>query len=199
MDRGQSGAFNSGSAQTAGPQNYSYNQPQNDPFNSFINTEDDAAFDNTWQTPDFSSHQPSGSNNDYEPNPQHWHQTPYQSSGQNFLQIPQYPVDSNYPASDSIFQASNFDTPPAQEFAGRQNLAHQPYAPQSGFNPASLSNDPHYQYARSKDLETTSETISPAAITSYPEFSESSFPSNVRNLNYIRNTLLFTAVVAHDI
>ena len=190
MDQAHANQYNGGAGQNNGPQNIQYNQAQNDPFQSFINTDDDNAFDNTWQSPDF-SHQPTSTNNEYDHNVQQWPQhTSYQPADTNFLPMSQYGVDPRYAGSGSNFQYPTFDSHHTQGFPGRQSLQPSSYAAPSDFSSNSLSNGPPYQYSRSPDTEHASQTISPSAITSYPDLSEAPF-----NNADVRTTEHFTVVV----
>ena len=178
MDRGQSSAYDGEGVQNNGHQNYSYNQSQNDPFNSFINTEDENAFDNSWHAADFSQHQ-QPNNHGYEQSAQHWQPQSYPASEQAYVQASRYSVDANYSGSDSIFHASAFDAQQPREFAGTPDLAHATYAPSTGLDPTALNNEVPYQFSHPPAKNEVNATISPAAITSYPNISEISFGANV--------------------
>lgn len=175
MDQSHANQYNAANAQNNGPANYAYNQNQNDPFQSFIHTEDDGAFDNSWQTPEFSTHQPAN-NIEYEQTTQPWHQASYQAPDSNYL-LAQYNVDPRYSTTGSNFQYPSYDPRTSQDFSARSNAQPTPYHEGSGFNSDALSHGPPYQYPRPQETEQTSQTISPAAITSYPDLSESSFNS----------------------
>ena len=164
--------FTAGGQSNGGP-NYPYNGAQNDPFSSFINTEDEGAFDNTWQTPDYSSHQQPS--NAFDQSSQSWHQSPYQTPGSNFLPMPQYNIDSRYAAGESGFQFSSFNSNPVQEFASRESLPPSTYTNESSYDHGPLSNDTHFQYSGPQELEEASATISPRAIESYPNYPPASF------------------------
>ena len=179
---------NSGQGQSSSS-NFQYpGSTQNDPFNSFINTEDETAFDNTWQTPDFSSNQ--NSSNGFDHASQAWQQNPYPSTESNFLPISQYNVEPRYPTGESAYQFSNFNSNPNQDFASSRGDLHQPtYQRPTGFNPTSLNNGATFQFSGPQELEQASQTISPAAIESYPSFPQSSLVAN-RNVS----TTIFTKV-----
>ncbi|KAL9131279.1 MAG: hypothetical protein Q9217_000767 [Psora testacea] len=152
---------------------YAYNSTQSDPFHSFINTEDEAAFDNTWQTPDFSSHQQSG--NAFDQGGQSWQQNPYQTSESSFLPMSQFNLDPRYPAGDSGFQFPGFNQNPVQEFASREPLPPPAYHNVSDYNHGPLSNDHHFLSSGPQELQQASQTISPQAIESYPNYPQASF------------------------
>ena len=141
---------------------------QNDPFHSFINTEDEAAFDNTWQ-PDFSTHQ--------HPN------NTFDHTGQPFLPISHYNSESRFPSGDSTYQFSSFNSNPGQEFASREELNQATYQGAPGYNSAPLSNGAPFQYSGPQELEQASQTISPAAIESYSNYPQPSLGQS-RNVTY---------------
>ena len=153
-------------SQSNGGSNYAFNSTQNDPFHSFINTEDEGAFDNTWRSPDFSTNsQPS------------WQPNPYPASESNFLPIPQFNMDPQYANADSAFQYSSFNSNPAQDFASRDSVPPPSYNNASEYGNGSLSNDTSFQYPGPSELQPASQTISPQAIESYPSYSQQAFES----------------------
>lgn len=180
MDPRHASHFNSNGGN--GPNNassYQYNGTQNDPFNSFINTEDENAFDNSWQAPEYSAHQTSNAGFDH--GTQSWPQPAYQAPESNFLPISQFSVEPRYSPSDSGYQYPNFNSNPTHDLPSRE-ISRSPYPVATGFGPTGIGNGASFQYSGPQDLEQASQTISPAAIESYPNYQQAPFDTN-RNVS----------------
>ncbi|KAG8529457.1 uncharacterized protein KY384_006094 [Bacidia gigantensis] len=178
MDNAPATQYNVGHGQN-NPPNYQYNNTQSDPFNSFIHTEDDGAFDNTWQAPDFSAHQqPSQA---FDQNSQQWPHNAYQPPEPNYLPMPQFNVDQRYSNPASNYQYPEFNSNPSPQFASRDSLEQSVYQRTADFNPNALSNETPYRFSGPPEFEQSSQTISPAAIESYPNISNASLDTS-RNL-----------------
>ena len=141
---------------------YAFNSSQNDPFNSFVNTDNESAFDSSWNTQAFPSQkQPI---NCFDPFNQSWQQNPYQSSNSlpihnygnqpnNFDQIySRNPAYSNYPS---------FDPSPSQAFASS------PFDSALSYGQIPLTNGTSYGYPAPQGFPQPNETISPQALQNY--------------------------------
>ena len=182
MDSRQGNQGYTAGSQSDGGTTYAYNSTQNDPFNSFIHTEDEGAFDNTWQTPDFSSHQQPSSTFDH--GGQSWQQNTYQTPESGFLPISQFNIDPRYSTGDSGFQFSTFNSNPVHEFVSRESIPPSVYHNSSDYNHGVLSNDAHFRISGTQELQQASQTISPQAIESYPNLPQGGF-GNSRNVSQI--------------
>ncbi|KAL9105039.1 MAG: hypothetical protein Q9163_000052 [Psora crenata] len=173
---GTQGYAAAGGQQTGGA-TFAYNSNHNDPFNSFINTEDEGAFDNTWQPSDFPSHHQSSSA--FDQGGQSWQQNPYQTSESTFLAMPTFNIDPRYGAGgDSGLQFSSFNSNPVQDFTSRESLATSAYHSTSDYNRGPLGSDSQFQYSGPQELQQASQTISPQAIESYPNYPQAPFGDN---------------------
>ena len=188
MDPRHASQFNSnGGNGPNGASNYQYNGTQNDPFNSFINTDDENAFDNSWQAPEYNAHQASNAGFDHGNQP--WQQPPYQTSDSSFLPISQYSVDARFSPSDSAYQYPSFNSNPTHDLASRE-ISRSPYPAAAGFGTNSISNGAPFQYSGPPELEQASQTISPAAIESYSTYQQPSFdPSRNVSAPWTSHTL----------
>ena len=170
MDRGQGPQYNASEGQNEA-HSYAFTQPpNNDPFNSFIHTEDEAAFDNTWQTPDFSNHHPP--NHNYDQSTQHWPQTAFspQSQNQSYMPMSQYGIDPRFSAqSGPNLQYASFGSNSAPAYSGRPALHAPAFNDSADFHSTALTDEPPFPYSRPGSSENANQTISPAAITTYAE------------------------------
>ncbi len=154
---------------SGGGQNYGYNAAQNDPFNTFINTENESAFDTSpWTNQPFQATQQTTTGFGQTSNP--WPQTPYQSSSSNFLPLSQFgtfPEDTDPTYSrNSSFQYPGFDSNAEPAFSSAL------YPDISSYTDLPLSNDPRFDYAGTQGFQTPNETISPRALQNYSQFAQ---------------------------
>lgn len=148
--------------------NFGFNGIQNDPFSSFVHTDNEPAFDPAWSNPAFPSQQQHI--NGFDQGNHAWTPNPYQSP--NFLATPDYGVpqreyDQQFSRSPSAFGYGGFDPGQTQSFSEPN-----PYDNPLGFDHGPLNNSAQYEYPGSAALAQTHETISPQALQNYP----ASFP-----------------------
>ena len=171
MDQAQGPQY-SGSEGHNEAHNYTYAQPaNNDPFNSFIHTEDEAAFDNTWQAPELSIHNPPSNN--YEQPAQHWPQNAFTTQSQTYMPLSPYGLDPRYstPVGPNL-QYASFGTDRNQPYPGRPDLQAPAFNDHPGFRPNASNDENSFPYSRPASSENTNQTISPTAITTYADLGD---------------------------
>ena len=161
--RQQNQDFQGNNAQRVGA-NYSFNGAQNDTFSTFVNTDNDNAFDPPWNSQAFPSNQQPV--NGFDQGNHGWQQHPYQSP--NLLSMNNYgiqPRDYEQPFSRSPapFDYSGFDSTHTQTFSPSA------YDTSLNFGQIPLSTNPQYDYAGQQGLQQQQhhDTISPQALQNY--------------------------------
>ena len=161
--RQQNQDFSGNNAQRVGA-NYSFNGAQNDAFSTFVNTDNDNAFDPPWNSQAFPSNQQPV--NGFDQGNHGWQQHPYQSPS--LLSMNNYgiqPRDYEQPFSRSPapFDYSGFDSTHTQTFSPSA------YDSSLNFGQIPLSNNPQYDYAGQQGLQQQQhhDTISPQALQNY--------------------------------
>ena len=162
--RQQSQEYGGNNAPSTAGGNYGFNTGQNDPFNSFVHTDNDSAFDSSWNTQAFPAQQHPINNYDHGNQP--WQQNPYQSSSA--LPLHNYGGQSNEydqiysrnPASS--FNYSGFDPSTSQAFSAS------PFDSALNYGQMPLSNATPYDYSAPQGFSQHNETISPQALQNYP-------------------------------
>ena len=156
--RQQSQDYSGGGSQRTGA-SYGFNGIQNDPFNAFVNTDNDSAFDTSWTNQNLPAQQQQI--NAYDQGSHTWQPSPYQSSS--FLGTTNYgpprDYEQPYSRSPSSFNYPGFDPNHNQTFAPNQyeeSLYGQ------------LNNSAQFDYAGSAELQQHHATISPQALQTYP-------------------------------
>ena len=174
-----------GNAENAG-QPYSFQGNQSDPFNAFINADDEESFDNSWQNPN-PNYAPSNPqiNNGFEHTSQPWSQPPFQQPEASYSNVPQFGIGSAYPSNDNGFQYPPAFNAKSAEFAGRGSIQQTPFQAISTFSPDNLSHAHGFDYSGPRELQEASQTISPAAIESHSNYAQ---PFN-SDSNVCSNTL----------
>jgi len=166
MDRRQQAQdYSGGNPQRVGA-TYGFNGIQNDPFHTFVNTDNDSAFESSWSNQPVPAQQQHI--NGFDEGNHGWQQTPYQSS--NFLGAANYghprEYEQPYSRSPSSFNYPSFDPSHNQTFAPH------PYEPPP--NPyedplyGSLNNNAQFEYPGPAGLQQHHDTISPQALQTYP-------------------------------
>ena len=164
MDPRQQGQdYGGNNTPSAAGGNYSFNAGQNDPFNSFVHTDNDSAFDSSWNPQAFPAQQQPINTFDHGNQP--WQQNPYHST--NSIPIHNYGAqpsdyDQIYSRNPSSFNYSGFDP--------NTNQAFSPAAFDTALNYSQihLSNANSYDYSATQPFSQHNETISPQALQNYP-------------------------------
>ena len=177
--RQQNQDFPGNNAQRVGT-NYSFNGAQNDAFSTFVNTDNDNAFDPPWNSQAFPSNQQPV--NGFDQGNHGWQQHPYQSP--NLLSMNNYgiqPRDYEQPFSRSPapFDYSGFDSTHTQTFSPSA------YDASLNFGQLPLSNNPQYDYAGQQGLQQQQhhDTISPQALQNYSTSFTQSTPEDSRQVS----------------
>ena len=161
--RQQTAGFNASGPQPASG-NYAFNGVHSDAFSSFVHTDNDSAFDASWNAQPYSGPQQSISG--FDQGNQGWPQNPYQSS--NLLPL------SDYGASSRDFNSSYPRSPAAFDYGYASN-PNQTFSPSEfdntlGYGQLPLNNNSQYDYNGTHGIaQPHSETISPSALQSYPD------------------------------
>ncbi len=161
--RQQSHGYNGSGPQQVGG-SYAFSGVQNDAFSSFVHTDNDSAFDSSWNPQAYPAQQQAI--NGFDQGNQNWQQNPYQSS--TLLPLSDYgapPRDYNqsYPRSPAPFDYG-FISNPNQTFSPSE------YDNTLGYGTLPLNNTAQYEYNGPQSLEQQHhETISPSALESYPD------------------------------
>ena len=165
MDGRQQAQDYAGSDTQRGSGGYAYNNVQTDPFNTFVNTDNDSAFESSWGNQNLPPQQ--SSINSFDQGNHNWQQSPYQPSS--FLGAPNYGAasreyDQQYSRSPSSFNYPSFDPNQNQAFAQYET----PTLPYDSALYESLNNSPQFEYPGSTGLQQPHNTISPQALQTYP-------------------------------
>ncbi|KAL6721369.1 hypothetical protein ACLMJK_000472 [Lecanora helva] len=163
--RQQPQEYSGSNAQHAGS-SYNFNSVQNDPFSTFVNTDNDSAFESSWTNQTLPIHQQQI--NGFDQGNQNWQQTSYQSSS--FLDAPSYgnprDYEQQYSRSPASFNYQNFDNGRNQSLGtNNYEIPSNTYA-----DPlyAQLRNNSHFDYSAPTGLQQHHATISPQALQTYP-------------------------------
>lgn len=168
--RQQAQAYSSANTQRNG-ENYGFNGIQNDAFNSFVNTDNDSAFEPSWSHPAIPTQQQHA--NGFEQGSHAWQSNAYQSS--NFLGTPNYGVaareyDPPYSRSPSTFNYSTLDPNQSQTFSSNSYDNSNPYE-NPLYGHSALNNSAQFEFSGAAGLrEQQHDTISPQALQTYPGF-----------------------------
>ena len=163
MDPRQQGQdYGGNNAQRAGG-NYNFNNGQNDPFTSFVHTDNDSAFDSSWNPQGFPAQQQPINGFD-QGNPP-WQQNPYQST--NSLPLHNYGGQSNdfdqmYSRNPASFNYSGFDPHTSHAFSPS------PFDSTLNYGQMPLNSGTPYDYSAPQAFQHHNETISPQALQNYP-------------------------------
>lgn len=167
MDSRQNQGFSGNGSQPEGG-NYAFSGVQNDAFSSFVHTDNDSAFDSSWNPQTYPAQQQPISG--FDQGNQNWQQSSYQSS--NLMPLADYGATSKdfnlaYPRSPTSFDYGFIPNP-------NQTFSPSEYDNSLGYGSLSLNSSAPYDYPGQTSLEHNHhETISPSALQSYPD----SFPS----------------------
>ena len=161
--RQQSQDYGASNASSATGANYAFNAGQSDPFNSFVHTDNDSAFDSSWNPQAFPAQQQPI--NGFDHSNQSWQQNPYQTSNSlhmhNFgAQSADY--DQIYSRNPTSFNYSGFDPNTNQTFSPS------PFDNALTYAQIPLSNPASYDYSPPQAFQQHNETISPQALQNYP-------------------------------
>lgn len=177
--RQQNQDFPGNNAQRVGA-NYPFNGAQNDAFSTFVNTDNDNAFDPPWNSQAFPSNQQPV--NGFDQGNHGWQQHPYQSP--NLLSMNNYgiqPRDYEQPFSRSPapFDYSGFDSTHTQTFSPSA------YDASLNFGQIPLNNNPQYDYEGQQGLQQQQhhDTISPQALQNYSTSFTQSTPEDSRQVS----------------
>ena len=154
---------------------YSNNGIQNDPFNAFVNTDNESAFEPSWNSQSTQPQQQSISG--FDQSTPGWQQTPYQSS--NYLGAANFGSQREYEQffndRPSSFSYPSFDPSHNQTFASNSYGN----SPDASDLYKQFHNGAQFEYHGPADFEQQQqqhgETISPQALQTYP----SVFPQQV--------------------
>ena len=169
-----------------------FNGLQNDAFNTFVNTDNESAFDSSWGNQPMPTQQQPNINS-FNQGSHGWQQTPYQPS--NFFNAANYGASRDfeqpYSRSPSSFNYPSFDP--------HQNPAFAPSTYEGPPNPyedplyGSVNNNPQFEFSGSTGLQQHHNTISPQALQTYPSaFSQSTTDDS----HQVRNQYLWHASLA---
>ncbi len=164
MDPRQQGQDYGGSNGPRAGGNYGFsNGGQNDPFNSFVHSDNGDAFDSSWNPQGFAAQQQPI--NSFDPGNQSWQQNPYQSSSS--LPIHNYggqssDYDQIYSRNPASFNYSGFDPNTIHAFSPS------PFDNALNYGQIPLSNNTAYDYSAPQTFPQHNETISPQALQNYP-------------------------------
>ena len=142
---------------------YAFNSGQNDPFNSFVHTDNESAFDSSWNPQAFNAQQQPINGFDHGNQP--WQQNPYQSSPS--LPMHNYggqssDYDQIYSRNPASFNYSGFDPNTTNAFSPS------PFDGNLSYGQMPLSTSTAYGYSDSQAFPQHNETISPQALQNYP-------------------------------
>lgn len=160
--------------------NYAFNGAQNDPFNSFVHTDNESAFDSSWGNQNLPTQQ--HSLNGFDQSNHAWAQNPYQPSG--FLGASGFGAASRefeqpYSRSPSSFNYQGFDPNQSHTFPSNLYDHQNPYENSLGYSNSSLNPNAQYEYPDPSGPQRSHETISPQALQNYP----ASFPNSTNDDN----------------
>ena len=146
------------------PHTYSFNPTPNDTFNSFLHTDNEPSFSNSWDPEAFTD--PQDPINGFNPGSSSWDQSSLQAS--HLLPVSSYGVQSrNLDQTFSGNPSFNYSG-----FGARANLSIAPsFDTTLAYGHVPLSDDPNYNFTRSQEFQSTpkqSETVSPQALQNYP-------------------------------
>jgi len=168
MDPRQQNQGYSGSVPQQVGGNYAFSGVQNDAFSSFVHTDNESAFDSSWNTQSYPAQQQPI--NGFDQGSHNWQQNSYQSS--NLMPMSDYGVpprdyDQPYPRSPAPFDYSAFISNPNSTFSPSE------YDNSLGYGQIPLNTNARYDYTGQQGLQQQHHgTISPQALQSYPD----SFP-----------------------
>ena len=166
--RQQNQDFQGNSTQRVGA-SYSFNGTQNDSFSTFVNTENDNAFDPPWNAQAFPTNQQPV--NGFDQGNHGWQQHPYQST--NLISMNNYGIqprdyEQSYPRSPVPFDYPGFDS------SNNQTFSPSAYDSSLNFGQVPLTSNPQYEFPGQQGIQHQQhhETISPQALQNY----STSFP-----------------------
>ena len=145
--------------------NYAYNPSHTDSFNSFLHTDNEPSFNNSWDPEAFVD--PQDPINAFNPGTSAWDQSTLQPS--HLLPVTNYGVQSRnlgqtFSGNPTGFGYSGFDS--------RANLSMPPsFDPTLAYGHVALNDDPNFDFTRNQSYQRTpkqSDTISPQALQNYP-------------------------------
>lgn len=142
---------------------YAFNSGQNDPFNSFVHTDNESAFDSSWNPQAFHAQQQPINGFDHANQP--WQQNPYHSSTS--LPMHNYggqssDYDQIYSRNPASFNYSGFDPNTSNAFSPS------PFDGNLSYGQMPLNTSTAYDYSDSQAFSQHNETISPQALQNYP-------------------------------
>ena len=160
--RQQAQDYGGNNAPSAAGGNYGFNSGPNDPFNSFVHTDNESAFDSSWNPQAFPAQQQPINGFDHANQP--WQQNPYQSSSS--LPLHNYggqssDYDQIYSRNPASFNYSGFDPNTNPAFAAS------PFDSTLSYGHLPLSNAAQYDYPPPQGFPPHNETISPQALQNY--------------------------------
>ena len=164
MDPRQQGQdYGGNNTSSAAGGNYAFNNGQNDPFNSFVHTDNESAFDSSWNPQAFPAQQQPINTFDHGNQP--WQQNPYHST--NSIPLHNYggqpsDYDQIYSRNPASFSYSGFDPNSNQAFSPS------PFDSALNYGQIPLSNATPYDYSATQAFSQHNETISPQALQNYP-------------------------------
>lgn len=142
--------------------NYGFNGGPSDPFNSFVHTDNESAFDSSWNPQAFPTQQQPINSFDHGNQP--WQQNPYQSSTS--LPMHNYggqssDYDQIYSRNPTSFSYSGFDPTPSHAFSTS------PFDSAMSYGQLPMRNSSPYDYSDSQAFPHPNETISPQALQNF--------------------------------
>lgn len=163
MDPRQQGQDYGGNNASRAGGNYGFNSGQNDPFNSFVHTDNESAFDSSWNPQAYPAQQQPI--NGFDHGNQQWQQNPYQSP--NSLPMPNYggqssDYDQIYSRNPASFSYSGFDPNTSHAFSAS------PFDSALNYGQMPLNSGTPYDYSAPPAYSQHNETISPQALQNYP-------------------------------
>lgn len=162
MDPRQQAQDYGGNNATRAGGNYGFNSGTNDPFNSFVHTDNESAFDSSWNPQAFPTQQQPI--NSFDHGNQSWQQNPYQSSTS--LPMHNYggqssDYDQIYSRNPTSFSYSGFDPTTSHAFSSS------PFDNAMSYGQIPLSNNAPYDYSGPPGFPQHNETISPQALQNF--------------------------------
>ena len=192
--RQQSQDYSGGSNSQRAGTNYGFNGIQNDPFNTFVNTDNDSAFEPSWTNQTLPAQQQQI--NSFDQGSHSWQQSPYQSS--TFLGTTNYgpprDYEQPYTRSPSSFNYPSFDPSHNSTFA--PNTFDTPANPYDDSLYGQLNNSAHFDYAGSAELQQHHATISPQALQTYPSSFNHSAADDNQQVSKNESAIMWPIVIS---
>ncbi|KAL9026188.1 MAG: hypothetical protein Q9196_005110 [Gyalolechia fulgens] len=145
---------------------YGYNESQNDPFNSFLNTDNEPSFNQSWTSQSFNPH--AEPTNPYDQTGHGWPQNPL--SAPNIQHVPNYGIHNGIYDPPYSRNPASFDYPAFNP--NRNSAISGPPFDQTFYGQHPVTNQDQYAFSRNpafeQNLQQTNQTISPQALQNHP-------------------------------